>query len=251
MNRLRSLDWEAVAGIVAAVAALVLHLLHVADEAVLLAVVLVLLALILLRDLRREAREERETQLLETAAGAIPQLRSLLRSPDVLLIGPRHLRAASERFATSAHGEMVWYNVCLLMFVPQDLYDALLRPAVENPRVTSIQFVLDRREEQRWRESVLPKLRATAGNEKVREPRWTPLQETISFILAENGEGHKEAHLSFWGEPFMAHSPGGDLPRYVFHVQPESELIGRLEDVAHQSRLAGQGQMPPPSDGTG
>lgn len=237
MNRIREFDWEAAAGIAAAVTALVLHLLHVADEATLLAVVLVLLALILLRDLRRESREERQTALLESSAGAIPQLRALLSPPDVLLVGPRGLRAASEQFARTAQGEMLWYNVCLLMFVPQDLYDALLRPAVENPAVTSIQFVLDRREEQRWRENVLPKLTQTSGHEKVHEPRWAPLPETISFILAEGRDGEKEAHLSFWGEPFMARTAGGDLPRYVFHVQPGSELIARFEDLAHQSRL--------------
>jgi len=236
VNRLREFDWEAGAGIVAAVAALVLHFLHVADEGVLLAVVLVLLALILLRDLRRESREERQMALLESSADAIPQLRSLLSAPDVVLIGPRGLRTASERFARSASGEMVWYNVCLLMFGPQDLYDALLRPAVENPSVPSIQFILDPREQERWRQSVLPKLAQTTGHEKVREPRWTPLPETVSFILAEDWEGEKEAHLSFWGEPFMAHTPGGDLPRYVFHVQRGSELISRLEDLAHQAR---------------
>jgi hypothetical protein len=237
VNRLREFDWEAGAGIVAAVTALVLHLLHVADEGVLLAVVLVLLALILLRDLRRESREERQAALLQSTADAVPQLRSLLATPDVLLIGPHGLRDASERFARGARGEMIWYNVCLLMFVPQDLYDALLRPAVENPGVTSIQFILDRREEQRWREAVLPKLNATRGQERVREPRWTALPETVSFILAESSDGEKEAHLSFWGEPFMARTPGGDLPRYVFHVQPGSELISRLEDLAHQARL--------------
>lgn len=241
MRSLRSLDWEAVAGVVAAVAALVLHLLHVADDGVLLAVVLVLLALVLLRDLRREAREERQTALLTSAAGAIDQLRSLLQAPDVLLLGPRALRSASTRLARRARGEMVWYNVCLLMFAPQDLFDALLRPALENPAVTGIQFVLDPREKERWRASVLPKVRATAGHEKVKEPRWTPLPETISFVLAENEDGAKEAHLSFWGEPFMARTPGGDLPRYVFHVQAGSELIGRLEDVLHQSRLAPAG----------
>jgi hypothetical protein len=238
MNRLRSLDWEAVAGVVAAVVALVLHLLHVADEGVLLAVVLVLLALILLRDIRRETRDEAQAVLLRSVVDAVPQLRSLLRTPDILLIGPRDLRAASQRFARRAQGEMVWFNVCLLMFVPQDLFDALLSPAIENPAVTGIQFVLDHREEARWQDSVMPKLAFAAGGAKVREPRWTRLPETISFILAENESGEKEAHLSFWGEPFMARTPGGDLPRYVFHVQAGSELIGRLEDLAHQSRLS-------------
>jgi hypothetical protein len=135
---------------------------------------------------------------------------------------------------------MVWFNVCLLMFVPQSLFDALLRPALDNPKVTAIQFILDQREAERWQTAVMPKLAASSNSGKVREPIWTELAESSSFILAENPEGMQEAHLSFWGEPFMSHTPGGNLPRYVFHVQPQSELIPRLADMIRQYHLSGR-----------
>jgi hypothetical protein len=45
MNRLRNIEWEAVAGIAAAVVALVLHLLSVVEQDVLLTIVLVILAI--------------------------------------------------------------------------------------------------------------------------------------------------------------------------------------------------------------
>jgi hypothetical protein len=51
------------------------------------------------------------------------------------------LRAESERFAQGARGEKIWFNVCCLMFKTKELFDVLLRPAIENPRVTSIQFI--------------------------------------------------------------------------------------------------------------
>lgn len=238
MNRLRSIDWEAIAGIAAAVTALVLHFVHVADANVLLAVALVILALILLRDLRRESREERGTALAEQTSAAVQRLQSLLALPDTILVGPTRLRAESERFARRARGEMVWFNVCLLMFSPQPLFDALLRPAIDNPSVTGIQFVLDESEKQQWERSVLPKVAACASKEKVREPRWCSLKESVSFILAETKpDGAVEAHLSFWGEPFMARTPGKDIPRYIFHVQGHSELIGRLLDLERSYRL--------------
>ena len=41
---------------------------------------------------------------------------------------------------------MIWFNVCLLMFIPQSLFDTLLRPVIENPNVTSIQFILGEQE---------------------------------------------------------------------------------------------------------
>lgn len=238
-SRLRTLDWEAVAGIVAAVAALVLHLLHIADEGLLLAVILVILGLTLLRDLRREDREEHLAALAERTESEVQRLGLAVSPADTVLVGPPHLRAESERFARRAQGEMTWFNVCLLMFVPQPLFDVLLRPAIENARVTSIQFVLDESERDRWREHVAPKVAACSGARKVREPHWCDLRESVSFILtATQPEGALECHLSFWGEPFMSHSAGQNVPRYIFHVQPHSELIGRLQELERGYRLA-------------
>jgi hypothetical protein len=241
MNRIRRVDWDAAAGVIAAVAALVLHLLHVVDADVLLSIILVLLALMLVRDLRREDREAHTAETAERTAAGLIHLQRTLSPPDSLLIGPQQLRAESERFARGARGDMIWFNVCLLMFAPQSLFDALLRPAVENPRVTSIQFVLDERERERWQSLVLPKVAQCAVKDKVWEPHWTELAESVSFILAEqDSSGSLEAHLSFWGEPFMARTPGRDVPRYIFHVQAHSELIVRLVELQRQYRLGGR-----------
>jgi hypothetical protein len=68
-------------------------------------------------------------------------------------------------------GHMVWFNVCQMMFRPQELFDCLLRPAVENPLVTRVEFVLDEAERMNWVEHVAPKLAECAGSGKVVEPR--------------------------------------------------------------------------------
>jgi hypothetical protein len=239
MARLRQLDYEAIAGLIAAVAALVLHLLHIADEGVLLSIVLIILALILLRDMRREDREDRETRAIESAMTAIRDIRAATMPPDTVLIGPTRLREESAGFSRRAQGEMVWFNVCLSMFEPQSLFDTLLRPAVENPRVSSIRFILDESERQRWESVVLPKIAACSGASSVAEPAWGALSdEAVSCILAETDAGGIEALLSFWGEPFMARAPGRDVPRYIFHVQRHSELIGRLRELERGYRLA-------------
>jgi hypothetical protein len=231
MRRFRNVEWEAVAGVVAAVVALVLHLLGVADEGVLLTVMLVLLALLLLSVVRGQGREQRVDEVLQSVAGDLAGLRASLTPPDAILVGPRSLRTESERFATRARGDMTWFNVCLKMFIPQVLFDTMLRPAIENPEVRRIRFLLDERERERWATQVLPKIQACAGAEKVEEPIWCSLPETLSFILTGTDAGRSEAHLSFWGEPFMSHSAERDVPRYVFHVQGHSELIGRLSDL--------------------
>lgn len=234
---IRRWDWDAVAGIVAALVALVLHLLDVIETDVVLTIALVVLALLLFRDLRREAQDERLMEASERTEAVVESIRQGLQLPDVILLGPRQLRTASEAFARGAHGEMLWFNVCLLMFKPQSLFDALLRPALENPHVTAVQFVLDESERERWTTEVLPKAHAAGSYEKLREPRWVPLkQEAVSFILADNAQGSAEAHLSFWGEPFMSRQQGFDVPRYVFHVQAHSELVARLVELERQSR---------------
>jgi len=231
---------EAIAGVGAAAVALVLHLLHIADQSVLLAIVLVILALILVRDLRREARDERETELLEETARLVSEVRVAVAPPDAVPIGPERLRVESARFSREARGEMVWFNVCLSMFAPQPLFDVLLRPAVENPEVTLIRFVLDERERERWAESVVPKLEQCDGRAKVGAPAWSAIDEPVSCILAEHALGGQEGLLSFWGEPFMARAAGRDVPRYIFHVQRHSELVGRLRELERSYRLAGR-----------
>lgn len=236
VREIRRYDWDAIAGVVAAGAALVLHLLHVVEQDVLLTVSLVVLALLLIRDLRREERDERLEESVGRTELELGRLHAMITPPDALLVGPRQLRAASEAFARQAKGDMVWFNVCLLMFRPQVLFDSLLRPAIENPGVTSIQFVLDESERERWRDEVLPKAEACVGHEKLREPRWFSLHESVSFILADMAGGRTEAHLSFWGEPFMSRTTGQQIPRYIFHVQSHSELIPRLVELERSYR---------------
>ena len=238
-NWLRKYDWDAIAGITAAVGALILHLFHVVQIDILLTITLVLGAIILLRQLRHEGREERVDATTARTEQMLAKLQEAMRTPEVVLIGPRHLRSSSERFARDARGEMVWFNVCLMMFKPQELFDCLLRPAVENPRVNRITFVLDEGERRNWDDHVAPKLAACAGREKVLEPRWCKMTESVSFILADRDtDGQLEAQLSFWGEPFMARTTGRDVPRYIFHVQPHSELIPQLVELERRYRMA-------------
>ena len=235
---LRRYDWDAVAGIAAAAVALILHLLHVVQPDILLTITLVLVALLLLRQLRHEAREERVEDATVRVEQTVLKLQDSLKVPDVILIGPRQLRAASEQFARQARGKMVWFNVCLTMFRPQDLFDCLLRPAVENPLVTRIEFVLDATERERWETFMVPKLAACRGRDKVSEPRWCSMKESVSFVLTDaESEGQAQAQLSFWGEPFMAQVTGQGVPRYIFQVHAHSELLVRLAELERGYRL--------------
>jgi len=232
-KRFFSLEWDAIAGIVAAVAAIVLHLFHVVDEHVILPIVLALIALLFINFMRHKTSNELTAEQVDQTAHTVSRIQSELKPPDVILVGPRHLRSANEQFIQHMSGDTVWFNVCLSMYKPQPLFDALLRPAVDNPMVTSIQFILDESQRDLWQQVIQPKIAACAGDAKVREPRWCSPSKTVSFILADNQlSGATEALLSFWGEPFMAQTTERDVPRFIFHVQRNSELLPHLLELA-------------------
>lgn len=239
-KQLRSYDWDAIAGIIAATAAIVMHFLHIIEQEVLMTITVVLIALLFIRDLRRERNvEEMQARIFESHT-ALQTIQASLTPSDAILIGPAQLRAASRQFCANARGEMIWFHVCLSMFRPQALFDDLLRPAIENPQVTSIQFVLDEGQKPLWESDVFPKIRQCRNHERVRPPRWTTINESVSFIVSDSGaNGTPECLLSFWGEPFMARSTARDVPRYIFHVQSHSELVTRFIEMERNYRFQG------------
>lgn len=237
LSKLLSYEWDAIAGLLAAVTAIILHFLHMVDEHVIMPIVLALMALLFINFMRHTRNNELTAEQVARTEHAVHRIQAAIKGPDVLLIGPRQIRSVSEEFARHMKGDSVWFNVCLSMYKPQPLFDALLRPAVENPLVTSIQFVLDESQKGLWQADVRPKIAACAGAAKVREPHWCSLSENVSFILADSQHsGGAEALLSFWGEPFMAQTTDREVPRYIFHVQKHSELLPHLVEVERGCR---------------
>jgi hypothetical protein len=241
LKRFLSYEWDAIAGILAAAAAIMLHLLNIVDEHIILPIVLALMALLFINFMRHTRNNERTAGQVERTQKMVARMQSSLSTPDVVLIGPRQLRTANEQFARNMGGEAILFNVCLSMYRTQPLFDALLRPAIENPQVTSIQFVLDESQQGLWQAEVLPKIAACDGHSKVQEPHWCALSKNISFILADTqSEAAEEALLSFWGEPFMAQSTERNVPRYIFHIQAHSELLPHLVEMERNCRMRRQ-----------
>lgn len=239
-KRFLSYEWDAIAGVLAAVAAIVLDFLHIADEHVILPILLGLMALLFINFMRHERNNEHTAVQIEQVHRMVAKIKSSLTAPDVALIGPRHLRTANEQFARNMRGEAILFNVCLSMYRTQMLFDALLRPAVENPLVTAIRFILDKNQKELWQTEILPKLNACNGGGKVQEPRWCNLSKNLSFILADTQpDGEAEALLSFWGEPFMAQSSEHNIPRYIFHIQAHSELLPHLVELERNCHIRG------------
>ena len=230
-KRLLKQDWEVVAILLASVIALILHFLHFIEIDVLMAIAIVLMAFLLIRDIKRESQAEHFASVENQIENKLINIQSSLTIPEVTLIGPSQLQAESIRFAKRGHGEVIFFNICLRMYQTQQVFDIMLRPYIENTSITSVQFLLNPKEKERWNTNILPKVTIFAGHKKVKEPVWCDLEENISFILAETEtEGNAEALVSFWGEPFMSRSAEANVPRYVLYVEEKSELITSLKE---------------------
>ena len=238
MKRILKYDWDAIAGIIAAVAAIVMHMLHIVEENVLLMISVVLIALLFFRDLRRERQSEHLDESLHQTEVTVKEILTHLSPPDAVLVGPLCIRQAMEDFSRQARNDMLWFHVCPIMFKRQELFDALLKTAIDNPSVKSIQFILDNSDKELWESEVVPKIKCCAGQNKIRETIWTSISGGVSAIISDiNKDSKTECLLSFWGEPFMARTPGHNVPRYIFHVQSHSELVGRMVEVVRSACL--------------
>lgn len=237
-NQLLSYEWDAIAGILSAVVAIILHFLHIIDEHIVLPVVLTLMALLFINFMRHTHNNEETAENVRQIHAMVSKLNSSLTMPDILLIGPRQLRMANDHFLRNMRGEAVLFNVSLSMYQTQVLFDQLLIPIIENPHVTSIQFVLDLEQKTAWQTEILPKINKCIAAHKVLEPRWCSIEKHLSFILAETqADGPTEALLSFWSEPFMSYSTERNVPRYILHVQSHSELMTQLIEMDRSCHL--------------
>lgn len=238
MKQILKYDWDAIAGIIAAMAAIIMHMLHLVEADVLLMIAVVLIALLFLRDLRRERLAEHIDASVRQTELSVKEVLAKLNPPDTVLVGPLVIRQTMEDFSRRSRNEMLWFHVCPVMFKRQALFDALLKTAIENPKVTSIQFVLDHSDREQWESEVVPKIKRCHGQSKVQETVWTSISGGVSAIISDlDTNGKTECLLSFWGEPFMARTPSHNVPRYVFHVQSQSELVGRMIEVVRAASL--------------
>ena len=238
MKRLLKYDWDAIAGIIAAVVAIVMHMLHVIEAEVLLVIAVILISLLFLRELRQERQFEHIDTTLRQTELTIAEILQRVNPPDVILVGPAHIRQAMEDFSRRARNAMLWFHVCPVMFRREELFDALLKPAIENPAVKSLQFVLDENDREVWEREVLPRIKRCNGQGKMKGTIWCSIGGGVSAIIADlDRDGKTECLLSFWGEPFMARAASHNVPRFIFHVQSHSELVGRMVEVVRSACL--------------
>lgn len=228
---LKNLDVIAI--IAASIGAIVLHHLGIIPETYVISILLMLLAL---HALQEALRGEEIKEDIKTITKNVQ-----VTDPEVELIKPRELLVYSEEFALKNRGEVWWFNACCSMFRSQELFDRLLKTSIDSSRTTKIYFVMNKTMKEAWERDIRPKIEKCHGRDKVQEPVWRTIDESIAFQMIDVGGDReaKEALLAFWGEPFMMElgSEGQHVPRYLIHVKSQSELISRLQDIFVRCRL--------------
>lgn len=235
LRYLLRIDWDVVAGIIAAVVAMLLSFMGIVSETVGRGIILLLCALLLVRDLRGEAREHRMFDKLDVIKRHLTNL-AAAKQADIHLIGPKRMRQEFADFATTVYGDVRWFNACCRMFRRQEVFDATLRPFLENPNVKSVHLFCRPEERQFWLADLLPKLKKCGHGDKVRPPLWGPIRTNVSFVLGDvDGDGKDEAVLSIIEEPFAATNQGPAVPRFLIRVFSHCDLIASLEDMSRHA----------------
>ncbi len=235
LRYLLRIDWDVVAGIIAALVAMLLSFMGLVSETVGRGIILLLSALLLLRDLRGEARQHRMFDKLDTIIRHVSHLTAATQA-DVHLVGPKAMRKELTAFATTVYGDVLWFNACCRMFRRQEVFDATLQPFLENPHVRSVQLLCRQEERPYWFTDLVPKLRKSIHGGKVRPPLWGPIHTDVSFMLGDvDGDGRNEAIMSIMAEPFATPNMGTTVPRYLIRVFSHCELMAPLEELVRHA----------------
>jgi hypothetical protein len=235
LRYLLRIDWDVIAGIIAAVVAMLLSFMGLVSETVGRGIILLLCALLLVRDLRGEAREHRMFDKLDTIKRHVGMM-AAANQADIHLVSPKRMRHELLDFATTVYGEVRWFNACCRMFRRQEVFDATLRPFLENPNVTAVHLLCRPDERQFWLTDLLPKLRTCEHGAKVPPPLWGTIPTNVSFVLGDvDGDGKDEAMVSIIEEPFAASNQGPPVPRFLLRVFSHCDLIVPLEDMARHA----------------
>ena len=115
---------------------------------------------------------------------------------------------------------MRWFNVCLSMHKPPALFDALLRPDLENPRVTIIHFILDEDQRRPW-EEILPTIRACPGAHKI---HWRGSAHSPLLPAAASSARVRKA-ATFWAAEAQITQRRHLLPQQDARIRKRVHLI--------------------------
>jgi len=149
-----------------------------------------------------------------------------------------------QKLALNNRGTFVWFNTPMTVMRSQEIFDLMLKPAIESKHTKKVEFVLRSSQKEFFDAEVWPKIQQTKGKDKVAYPIFTEIKENFGFKMIDSSarEDAWEFHLTFLEEPFTITrktdaGPGVVHPNILFHVMPKSELGKKLKEVYLRYRL--------------
>ncbi len=235
MSRLRILssgEWDLLAVVAASIIGIIAHVLNLIPEGYIISLILLLLALHALHEIGHDMKFD------EANAALISMERRLTGiEPEVKVITGDHFKHG-EALARRNRGTFVWFNTPMTVMRSQEIFDLMLKPAIESRATKRVEFILSPEQKDFFDTFVWPKIQACRGREKVSYPAFVPIKENFGFkmIDASETEEAKEFHLTFLDNPFTITRKGEDgskvvHPKIIFHVLPKSELSKELKEV--------------------
>lgn len=229
----KTVEWDLLAVIIASLIGIALHVLGILPESYVISLILILLCLHALHEIGHQMKyDEAHDKIMEID-------RALKKTqPDIELISRNHF-ARGEEFALKNKGAMWWFNTPMRVLKSQEVFDRLLKSAIDNPKTKRIEFILKPSTKGLWEKEVWPKIEKCRGREKVQPPIWREIKENLAFKMIDLTEEKeiKEAHLTFWGEPFtMELKESNDTfpsvyhPRFILQVRNE-DLLSKLKEI--------------------
>lgn len=235
-------NWDLLAVIAASIVGLVLHLLGILPEAYLISLILLLLCLHAIHEVGHGMTYE---ESYEEIMGIKSELKK--PEPEIRLITKNHF-SAGEEFALRNRGVMRWFNTPMGVLRSQEIFDKLVKSAVDNPKTKRIEFILKPGMKAFWEKEVQPKIEKCSGKDKVALPMWRDVKENIGFKMIDLSETEdtREAHLTVWGEPFtIEHEieiyPRIYHPRYILYLKSNCEMIPHLKELFLKYRTQKEG----------
>jgi hypothetical protein len=236
LRRLITVEWDTLAGVVAALLAMLLSFFGLVSEVTMQAILLLLAGMILLRELRNDSRAATHAEHLDCLRQDVRDIREKVGTTDLIVITSAALRHEFQDFARHLTGRVTWYNACCRMFHRQEVFEGTLGRLITNPGITAIEMLCDECERHAWETDVVLQVQRHGGAGKVREPVWAHMPPTISFLVGEHVEyGRPQALMAIMEEPFASQGSGLSVPRYLFRIQNHSDILTDMAELARST----------------
>lgn len=229
---LKSGEWDLLAVAAASVIGIIGHILGVIPEHYIISLILLLLALHALHDISHDMKFDLAFQMI---SGLDSRMESL--DPGIKLITKDHFKEG-QNLALRNQGAFVWFNTPMSVMRSQEIFDTMLKPAIESRDTKTIEFVLNPTWKDFFDREVWPKIQEVKGNEKVSYPIFTQIKEGLGFKMVDTSREieAREFHLTFLDRPFTIARTNEDgrkvvHPKIILHVTSKSELAKELKEL--------------------